>query len=53
MNVHWLEKNHMSGSARGELHGDMGNWNDSNNRDSGDMCGQSGGDSFLDLELES
>ncbi len=31
----------------------MGDRNDSKNRDSCDMCGQSGGDSFLDLELES
>jgi hypothetical protein len=30
----------------------MGDRNDSNNRDSGDMCGQSGGGSFLGLELE-
>jgi hypothetical protein len=30
----------------------MGDRNDRNYRDSGDMCGQSGGDSFLDLELE-
>jgi len=37
---------------RGEPHSDMGDRNDSNNRDSGDMCGQSGGGSFLGLELE-